>query len=782
VSHESTPSSAASGPPIFFAVLLLLIGGFQLVGGAWLALIGGSWYYLVAGVLIMGAAVFLFRGLSLGEHCYSLVLVLTSIWAVAESGMDPWALAARLLALAVVGLWFASPWLRRGLRDAPSSVWSSAAAWLSVLIIAGIALRFAQFSMAQEPESPGRSSPATQSPREAQVATDTDWQHYGQTPSGERFSGLTQITPDNVSKLKVAWIYRSGEVSPKGNITDESTPLKSGDLLYKCTPHSEVIAIDAKRGTERWRFNPRLSPDNYFFSICRGVALFSDASSSGFCSNSILSAGIDGKLRSLDAKSGQLCPDFGSGGAVSLLENIGEVKPGYYLWSSPPTVVGSRIIIGSTVYDDQSTDMPSGVIRAYDARTGQLLWAWDMGAPDRVGPPPSGQNYTRNTPNSWPPFSADEALGLVYVPMGNPGPDFFGGKRRPFDEKYGSAIVALSVSDGRPRWSFQTTHHDLWDYDLPAQPVLTDVPNPQGGTTPAVLVPTKRGDIFVLDRRDGKPIVPISEYAAPGNAVAGDWASKIQPVSKLSFMPPRLTEQMMWGATPLDMLVCRIEFRRARYDGPFTPPGLKTTLQYPGLDGSINWGSVAVDSDHHVMVSGTADMPWYVRLVARENESDTNPPWPQTGTPYVLHDGPFLGPLEMPCMQPPWGHIAAVDLATRKVLWRRPLGTARDTGPLGLHVGVPLPIGIPSIGGSLVTRSGLIFVGATLDNYLRALNLKTGKELWRARLPAGGQAMPMTYMQDGKQYIVVTAGGHIVVRTERGDYTIAYTLPEQDPP
>jgi quinoprotein glucose dehydrogenase len=779
VNATDSKGPAPRAGPLLLGLLLVATGVLLLGGGIWLIVLGGSWYYALAGGAALASGWLVISGSSWGGRVYALTLLGTLVWSVAQWGADPWTLSSSLLAPCVVGLGFALPGLRRLSGTRPRAARIDAAAIVSLLVLVFIALRFAQLVAAQNdlPDA-DIGSPAGNLTSQASIATEGEWPHYGRTLSGERFSPLTQITPQNVSQLKLAWVHRSGEVAPKGNIADESTPLKIGDTLYTCTPHSAVIAIDAKSGKERWRFEPKVDVDSYYFSICRGLSYYHEANGTGACADRIITTGIDGYLRALDAQSGRLCADFGVAGAVPLREHIGEIRTGYYIWTSPPVIVQSHIILGSTVYDNQAVDMPSGVIRSYDAQTGALQWAWDMGVPERIRAPSEGENYTRGTPNSWPPFSADEALGLVYLPMGNPAPDYFGGLRRAFDEKYGSSLVALSVADGRPRWSYQTTRHDLWDYDLPAQPVLVDIPGASGEAIPVVVQPTKRGDIFVLDRRDGTPIVPVSEYSAPRSSTPGDWASKTQPVSGLSFMPARLTEQAMWGATPLDALVCRIEFRRARYEGPFTPPGLGTSIQYPGLDGSINWGSVSIDDDRKIMVSSTADMPWYVRLVPREQVHDSNPDWPQRGTPYVLFDGPFLGPLEMPCMRPPWGHIAAIDLKTRRTLWRRELGTSRDTGPFGIHVGPPLPIGIPSIGGSLVTRSGLIFVGATLDNYLRALDIRSGRELWRVRLPAGGQAVPMTYMEGGKQYVIITAGGHLVVRTQRGDYTMAFALPD----
>ena len=305
-----------------------------------------------------------------------------------------------------------------------------------------------------------------------------------------------------------------------------------------------------------------------------------------------------------------------------------------------------------------------------------------------------------------------------------------------------------------------------------------DVPGPDG-RTPAVVLPTKRGDVFVLDRRDGRPIIPAPEREVPGGAMPGEALSKTQPVSDLILPASLISEATMWGATPIDMMMCRITFRQSRYEGLFTPPGLQRTLQFPGSFGTINWGSVSVNDDNKTLVVNSAEFLWTVHLVPREKHKDPNPQQPQLGTPYVVDTERWLGLLRVPCHQPPWGFLTTFDLKTGKVLWRRLVGTARDnSGPRGINFGPPLPIGVPGFGGTVTTRGGLVFMAATLDRYLRAFDLKSGKELWRTRLPAGGQATPMTYMADGKQYVVITAGGHYILGTKQGDYTIAYALPD----
>jgi quinoprotein glucose dehydrogenase len=748
--------------------LLAIIGLILLVGGAWLLALGGSAYYALAGAAVLASgALYILRN-RWADAVYAAMLVGTWLWSWWEASDNPWALMARLLAPAILGLWLALPWIRRQLPVSNPASWRSQTGIASVLILLFLVFRFTQFSESLNvPALPANANTAA-------IAANENWDHFGRDLSGQRFSPLTQINVQNVADLKVAWTHRS-QVLVANNGLYEAVPLKVENSLYTCSPRFVIMALDARNGKERWRFDPKVKTDSFPFTACRGVAFYQKQAEAGICAKRIITTSPDAKLRALDAETGKPCADFGTGGAVSMLKHMGPVTPGHYFSTSPPTVVGQRIIVGSMVFDNQSRDMPSGVIRAFDANSGALLWAWDMGAPDRVGPPPAGEVYTRGTPNAWMVFAADAALNMVYVPLGNPGNDFYGATRRPFDEKFGSALVALDLTTGRARWSYQTTRHDLWDYDVPAQPVLTNI---QRGTSsvPAVIQATKRGDIFVLDRRNGRPLLKVNEVRAPGGATDADHLSPTQPMSSLSVTPPRLQEANMWGATPIDMMVCRINFHRARYDGLFTPPGPETSLQYPGSQGTVDWGGVSVDADRGIMTVNSADFPYFVRMTKRDGKDVM----PQIGAPYAVKTGPFLGPLRMPCAQPPWGFLTAFDLRNGKRLWQHPVGTARDTGPLGLSVGPPLPIGILNLGGTMTTRSGLIFLAGTLDNYIRAFDIRNGKELWRARLPAGAQTIPMTYSAEGRQYLVLTVGGHSHLGTKRGDYTIAFALPASD--
>lgn len=747
------------------AALLVLFGLALLAGGIRLATLGGSWYYALAGAAALAAGVQQWRRSVWGERLYALMLAGTLGWALWESSLSFWPLLPRLALPAVLGLllWSARP------RPAPRFSPAGGAALLCMAVLALPFLRPAPQAAAAPPR-----------PAALPAGADGDWPHYGNTLAGTRFSPLAHITPHNVAQLELAWTHRSGEAHTP-TASGEATPLKIGESLYTCTPSSAVIALDAQTGAERWRYDPRIEKAAYAVMTCRGVSYYRTPGATGACAERIISTSLDARLFALDAHSGRLCQDFGKDGLVSLREGMGTLIAGRQYSTAPPTIVNAHVVLGTLVLDNQSVDVPSGVIRAFDPVSGALQWAWDMGAPERIGAPPAGQSYTRSTPNSWTIFAADPALNMVYVPTGNPSPDFYGVGRRPFDEQYGSAIVALDLDTGRPRWSFQTVHHDLWDYDIAAQPLLLDLPT-AGGVKPALVQSTKRGDLFVLDRRTGAPIVPVTERSVPQTEVPAERASLTQPFSALRLPAPALDEASMWGLTPLDQMACRIDFRASRYEGMFTPPGLKQhTIVFPGLTGSVGWGGISVDADRRIVLANVTDFPWRLRLAPRTKPaagivlSHWSPL--MLGTPYIVDQSPFLGPMKVPCLQPPWGSLSAIDLDSGKTLWQRPLGSGRDSGPLGMASKLPLTIGVPSAGGILTTRGGLAFISGTLDRYLRAFNVETGEEVWKARLPAGAQATPMTYSAGGRQFIVVTAGGHALLGTKAGDYTIAYALP-----
>jgi quinoprotein glucose dehydrogenase len=769
--------------PVRRSLVAWLIGGLVIalglpliVGGAWLLGLGGSPYYLAAGAALVVAGAALIWRYPIGVAAYALFLAGTTVWAVWEVGWEGWLLAPRLAGPSLVfglillaALRLPRPPAANPPRPHLRSVGALAATFC--LFVAAVAGTSSWRSHAAEIQPS-----LTPAPSSAPVA---DWTAYGASPRGARFSAAVQITPQNVAALQVAWTYRTGErpdpAKPK-KYRFEDTPLKVGGSLYICTPHNRVIALDAETGKERWVFDPKEKPGSGFATSCRGVSYWAaPVGTAAPCARRILTATLDARLIAVDAATGKPCEDFGVGGQVDLKQGMGEVKPDFYYVTSPPTIGRDIAVVGGWVTDNFSTDVPSGVIRGFDVRTGRLVWNFDSGKPDETAPLAAGQVYSRGSPNSWAPATVDEALGLVFLPTGNRSPDYWGGNRSPSAEKFSSSVVALDLATGKLRWVYQTLHHDLWDQDVPDQPTLADI-RKDGQAIPALFLPTKRGDIFVLDRRTGVPIFPVTEKPTPQGAAPGDWVSKTQPFSALSFEPKTLREADMWGVSPFDQLWCRIQFKQSRYDGAYTPQGLKPVIFNPGGYGVFNWGGAAVDEGRQLAIVNASYAAFRIQLVPRDDPRGLAGNKPLHGAPFGAIGGPFLSPLGIPCQAPPWGELAAIDLTTAKVIWRQKFGTTRDRAPFGIAA----PLGMPSMGGPIMTASGLTFIAAASDNYIRAYAVATGKPLWRARLPAGGQATPMTYVSpaSGRQFVVIAAGGHAALGTSTGDYVIAYSLPK----
>lgn len=776
------------------AVLAALLGVAYLGLGLWLGVLGGSWYYAPAGLALIVVAWTTLSWPRFALAVFQLFLIATLLWTIAEVRWDGWQWMPRLLGFAVLGIWLAwtagagtGHWRLAGICGGASVV--------LIVVMLGLGWHITRERFHQA-GAVAAALPTTD--------VDNDWRYYGRTPAGQRYSPAAQLTPENVAKLEPAWTYHTGDVMREGEdqkgreFNVEVTPTKVGNQLFLCTPHRQVIALDATTGKELWRFDPKSDTDANEYLACRGVAVYTDARSSA-CPLRVISTTADARLFALDARTGALCQDFGDRGYVSLTDHLGKVPAGFHFITSQPLVVGNRLLLGGWIYDNQAEGEPSGVVRAYDPHDGSLAWAWDLGRSPANAPLAAGQTYTRGTPNAWGTYTADPTLGLVYLPLGNATPDYYGAKRRPSDETYSSSIVALDLATGAERWHFQTVHHDVWDYDVPIGPTLVDLPSP-GGPIPALVQTTKMGQFFVLDRRDGRPLTGLTEKTVPTEPhLAGDRLSATQPyvTGFPSLAPPDLKESDAWGATPVDHLLCRLAFRRARYQGRFTPPALGTAIAYPAFDGVVDWYGATVDPTRHLLIANTSYIPFTMETMPRAEALakklipdwkgwDSDGPYPkpkdfsigpQHGTPFVTVVKPWLSALDAPCAAPPWGKLIAIDLSTRRIVWERPVGTTRDMNVLGLHTNAPLPTGIFSMGGNIVTAGGLIFMGATADDYLRAFDVRDGKELWKGRLDAGGQATPITYIgADGRQYVVIAAGGHGGLRTRSGDAVQAFAL------
>lgn len=780
-------------------VILVLIGAILSAGGLWLALVRGSPYYLLAGLGLVGSGALMVRRRVRGAWLYAGVFAATLVWALWESGLNGWALTPRLVGPFILLLLVMAsvPNLTRDRTPRQASlgvaVWASAL--MAVLVIAVL--------MAGRPPAPG--TPTLGPGPLAAGSAGADWPAYGGTYGAQRYSTLSQITPANVSKLERAWLIHTGDLPASAQARSqygaETTPLKVGDSLYLCTPKNILMSLDAATGQTRWRFDPKVADIHIpYTAACRGVAYYAvpGAKSGEVCATRIIEGALDARLIAVDAATGRPCPDFGFGGQVDTTQGIGQHVPGMFSITSAPTIVRGVVVTGHQVLDGQKRDAPSGVIQGYDAVTGKLAWAWDMVRPERTGAPPPGETYTRGTPNMWTTATADEALGLVYLPLGNSAVDYWSGLRTSREKAHSTSLVALDAATGRKVWSFQAVRNDVWDYDLGSQATLVDFPTRQG-SVPALILPSKQGDIYVLNRRTGAPLTGVTERRVPTGGVEPQERSATQPFSLYhTLRKPDLTERSMWGMSPIDQMICRIQFRLATYKGFYTPPETKSRyVEYPGYNGGSDWGGVAVDPVHGVIVANYNDMPNYNRLVPRA-EADKKG-WaprgqerggsmkkgaegagdPQVGTPYAIdvNAGWRLPVTGLLCKQPPYGGLRAIDLLSGKTLWDRPLGTARTNGPFGIPSHLPLTIGTPNNGGSVVTAGGVIFIAATTDNLIRAVDLKTGRTLWQDVLPAGGQATPMTYEVGGKQYLVIMAGGHHFMETPIGDALVAYALP-----
>lgn len=777
--------------------IALIIGGFKLVK------LDGSSYYLIAGIAYLVIAVLYAVRNKIGVWLSGITFVATVIWALSEVGLSYWHLVPRLVVPAL--LFMLSLWLTSTFPAIQKDTCKRIANRTGIVVFVAL---FATLVAAFFPQ--GKVYNPVELQKNPELASTNsgngdNWEFFGRNSAGTRFAPYTQITPDNVNELQVAWTYRTGRVlknAPGAAAgADENTPLQIGSVLYSCTPTNIIAAIDADTGKEIWKFDPKAQSAEHV--SCRGVGYYDATTDNTIskvafddkaqCQQRIIVSSVDARLFALDAHTGELCQDFGDKGFVDLKPNMGDTgNSRAYHPTAIPVVMGHIAVIGGWVLDIKQVQ-PSGVVRAYDVRDGSLVWAWDVGRPDNAGKPADGQTYTLSSPNVWATPSFDKELNLVYLPTGNGPPDYWGGDRNEIKEKFGSSVVAVDASTGKTKWLFQTVHHDVWDYDVPSQPTLVHLKNKEGESVPVLIQTTKMGQIFVLDRRTGKPFYNVEERPVPTTPSAKE--EKLSPTQPFSteiatIGADPLTEKSMWGASTFDQLWCRLEFKELNYQGPYTPPTEQRYIEWPSLLGGMNWGGVSVDESTGMMFVNDLEMPLVMSLKTKEQAAGFNISTDEVpgfmGTIRPQEAGPYVGikidymmsPLGVPCNTPPFGTMSAVDLNSGKLVWQVPMGTIKDSyDPVKSNL--PIPIGLPTLGGPTSTASGLVFFAGTQDYYLRALDAKNGKEIWKVRLPVGAVAAPLIYQspKTGKQYVVISAGG-ASHSPDVGDYIIAYALPD----
>lgn len=810
--QHTSPSLPAKVWLLVLGLCLVAAGLFFVIHGYQLITLGGSWYFLLSGAALLASGALIAFKRASGALLYAAILLGTLLWSLIDTGLDFWPLVSRLLLFTGFGILVALsfPVLRRASAQSPQQGTSRAvAAGLTVVCLAtvgGMFMPHAAVSAKADNTVLQPVVPGTQP---------TNWEHYGNTPGATRFAALDQITRDNVKDLQVAWSYQTGDVpvSPGGGgAEDQLTPLQVGNQVFVCTPHNNVIALDATTGKELWK--TEINAKQKKWMRCRGLAYF-DASAplsqpsvdgstpvkavsvaaGAACQRRILMNSVAPELIALDADTGAFCEDFGTHGRVDLRTGMGKgADKGQYYPTSAPTLAGTTIVIGGRVADNVSTDMPGGVVRGFDVITGALRWAFDPGNPENQSAPAEGKTFARSTPNVWAPMSYDPQSNTVFMPVGSAAVDLWGVKHTALDHKYGASMLAVDATTGKEKWVYQTVHNDLWDFDVPMQPSFVDFPGEGGKTTPALVFGTKAGQIFVLDRATGQPLTKVEERAVPAGNIEGETYSPTQPfsVGMPSIGAADMKESDMWGATPFDQLLCRVKFKSKRYTGLFTPPGTDASLNLPGSLGGMNWGGISVDPTNNYLFINDMRVGLEVQLIKADpadagakgdgNEAAAiTKPVPLDGTPYAINAKVrFMSPLEIPCQKPPFGTLTAVDLKTQQIAWQVPVGTVQDTGPFGIKMGLPIPIGMPTIGGTMATQSGLVFIAATQDYFLRAYETGTGKEVWKSRLPVGSQGTPISYQSPvtGQQFVLLSAGG-ARNSPDRGDYVIAYALPRK---
>jgi len=779
------------------SIVLALVAIALLYMGSKLVMVGGSAFYALMAVGLLITAILLFRNQRSALALYAVLMWITLAWIIWEVGFDKWQWIPRGDLFGVIGLWLAMPWVVKPLYQGQRRFHALLGGTVALMIVLVIGLCF------YDP-LPQAGTISNERVENSEQGAGNDWTAYGGSTDGLRFSSLKQISKENVTNLEVAWTYHTGDLRQDNDATEytfEATPLKVNGMLYLCTAHNEVHALDPETGTAKWKFTPAKNR-SYLqqHQTCRGVSYYEDAPAAAqqneaapaICRKRIFNATTDARLIALDADTGKLCADFGDNGVVDLHANMGEVRPHALMQTAAPLVAGKLVIVGGSVMDNGfNSGNPSGVIRAYDVQSGRLVWNFDPANPDNTAPIAAGQNYPHDTPVAWGTLSADVKNGVVYVPFGNASPDEVGIQRdeNSNTEKFRDALVALDLQTGKFKWRYQSSHHDLWDRDNPSQPSLVDI-DYQGQKQPAVILPTKTGNLFVLNRLTGQPVYPVrQQQVSTEGGVEGEKFAATQPVSSLNFIPDPISEKSMWGVSPFDQMACRIDFRSLRYDrNPWTPATESGSLIFPGNIGVFNWGSVAIDPQRQLLIASPVRMANKYNLIKRDEQTATKRMFTKDDSPYwnenfhgdyALHIQPFISNLGIPCVAPPWGRMVGVDLKTGKTEWLRRIGTTKNskTSFMASRFPVGFPMGMVAHGGPLLTAGDLVFHGATADNFFRAYDSTTGELLWQTELSAGAQATPATFMgKDGKQYVVIAAGGHGSLGTTGGDSVVAFRL------
>lgn len=628
----------------------------------------------------------------------------------------------------------------------------------------------------------------------AQAQRPAEWAAYGRDAQGTRYSPLSEIDRANVATLSVAWTYRTGDTEQTRRPAKlEATPLMVDGTLYLSTPFGNAIALDPATGKQRWRYDGHVDHNgNWGDFASRGVSTWVDPSTStnAVCHRRIYLPTIDARIIALDAKTGAPCLGFGNRGTIDLRRTLRNApfEMAEYQLTSPPAVINGVIVTGSSIADNNRTNAASGEVRAFDARTGALKWTWDPVPRDSADPQWSSWTsimaHTTGAANAWSVIAADPTRDLVFVPTSSPSPDYYGGERLG-DDRYANSIVALRASTGKVVWHFQTVHHDLWDYDNASPPALATITH-DGRRVDVVLQATKTGQLFVLDRETGRPVFPVEERPVPKSTLVGESASPTQPFNAVlpPLSPQHLALDSVWAANDAERESCRSQLSALRYEGVFTPPSLEGTLQIPSNVGGAHWGGVAVDTARQIAVVPVNHLVAMVQLIpidkfdtleARKNASRFDDSYTRMhGTPYVMRRRIVKSAGGIPCAPTLWGSLVAVDLKNGAKLWDVPLGDLTSLKPEAAKLPHP-PAGLPNLGGAIVTAGGLAFVGASVDHFIRAFDVASGKELWRGPLPAGARATPMTYAIGGRQFVVISAGGN--EDWGAGDYVVAFALP-----